>query len=99
VIVVAGTVRVRPERRAEAIQAALEMAGATRAEAGCLTYQFHVSLEDPNTFFIFEEWETDEALARHFQTAHMKAFQQRIPNFIGGEARIKRYAVSSAAPM
>ena len=38
-IVVAGTVRVRPERREEGVRLALEMAEATRAEAGCLAYR------------------------------------------------------------
>ena len=66
-IVIAGTIPIKPERREEAKQLALQMAAATHAEAGCLTYQFYADLADPNTFFIFEEWESEEALQRHFQ--------------------------------
>src|SRR6185503_126047 len=39
-IVIAGTVRIRPERRDDAIRHALAMAEASRAEAGCVAYRF-----------------------------------------------------------
>lgn len=38
-IVIAGQVSVRPERRDEAVRAALAMAEATRRENGCISYQ------------------------------------------------------------
>ena len=98
-IVVAGTVAVKPETREEAVRAALEMARATRAEPGCISYRFFADLADPNTFLIFEEWESDEALATHFQTPHMATFQQRLPRFLAGGLAIKRYAVASVAAM
>jgi len=98
-IVVAGRVAVRPERREEAIQAALAMAGATRKEAGCLTYQFSADLADPNTILIFEEWESDEALARHFQTEHMRIFREGLTRFLAGAPSIKRYEIASVSAM
>jgi len=44
VIVIAGTVPVRPDRRAEAVRVAVAMAEATRAEPGCVTYHFAADL-------------------------------------------------------
>ncbi|MGH7898792.1 MAG: putative quinol monooxygenase [Candidatus Binatia bacterium] len=98
-IVVAGTVPVRPDQREAAIRAALAMAEATNKEQGCISYRFATDLADPNTVLIFEEWESDEALARHFQTEHMRVFQAEIPRFVAGPASIKRYVVESASPM
>jgi quinol monooxygenase YgiN len=98
-IVVAGTVAVRPETRSDAIRAALAMAEATRTEAGCLSYRFFADLQDPNTFLVFEEWESEAALAAHFQTPHMAAFQQALPRFLAGGLAIKRYVVESVAAM
>ena len=98
-IVIAGTTAVKPERREEAMRAALAMARATRAESGCLAYRFYADLEDPNTFFVFESWETEEALARHFQTEHMQQFRQRLPALLAAPPAITRYLVTSAAPM
>ncbi len=97
--VVTGKVLVRPERRQDAIRAALAMAEATRKEQGCITYQFSADLEDPNTILIFEEWESDEALAHHFQTEHMRVFRQQLPGLLAGPSAIKRYSVESVSAM
>jgi quinol monooxygenase YgiN len=99
VIVIAGSVAVRPEHRAEVVRVAREMAEASRRETGCLAYEFYVGVEDPNVFFVFEEWATEDALARHFQTDHMAAFQGRLPGLLAGRPVLKRYAVTSASAM
>jgi len=96
-IVVAGRVTVKAETREEAKQVALRMAEATRAETGCISYTFYSDLADPNAFFIFEEWESDDALRRHFETPHMAAFNQEIPKHVGGEVKIQRYEVQSVS--
>ena len=98
-IVIAGHVGIKPERRDEALQVAREMAAASRREAGCVAYDFSASLEDPNQFLIFEEWESDAALARHFETQHMAAFQARLPGLLAGRPVLKRYTVASANAM
>jgi quinol monooxygenase YgiN len=97
--VVAGTVRVRPEKRDEAIRVALAMAKATQAESGCRTYRFYADLEDPAVFFIFEEWESEEALGAHFRTEHMAAFQAALPGLVAGPPDIRFYTVASARSM
>jgi quinol monooxygenase YgiN len=98
-IVIAGTIPIKPEHREEARQLAIQMAKATQAEAGCLSYQFYADLADPNTFFIFEEWESEDALNRHFQTEHMKNFQQQAPKLLAGKANAKKYTVQSSTPL
>ena len=98
-IVIAGSVAIKPDRRVEIVQVAREMAQMSRRETGCLAYEFYVSIEDPNVFFVFEEWATEDALARHFQTEHMAAFQRRLPGLLAGRPVLKRYAVSSASAM
>ena len=98
-IVIAGKIQVRPERREEAVRAALAMVEATRREQGCVSYAFYGDLVDQGTFFLFEEWESDAALAAHFQSEHMARFQQQVPALIAGPPSIKRYAVESATQM
>ena len=98
-IVIAGSVAVRPERRDEAARVARTMAEATRKEAGCLTYRFSADLDDPNVMLIFEEWESEEALARHFQSPHMATFREALPGLLAGMPALKRYAVSAAVAM
>ena len=98
-ILIAGKIQVRPERRDEAQRAALAMVEATRREAGCISYAFSADLVDPGPFFLFEEWESDAALAAHFQTEHMARFQQQVPGLVAGPPVIKRYVVESATGM
>ena len=98
-IVIAGTVKVRPDRRAQAAEAALRVAAATQKEAGCISYGFFADLADPNLFLIFEEWESDEALARHFETEHLKAFRAEMPGLVAAPPAIQRYVVSSVGPL
>lgn len=98
-IVVSGTVAIRPDKREEAVAAAVTMANATAAEKGCLTYRFYADIEDPHLFRIFEEWETEEALQAHFQTPHMAAFNQTLPQLVAGPADIKMYVVAQVSSM
>lgn len=98
-IVIAGKVAVRPERREDAVRAALAMAQATRREEGCISYGFSSDLADPNTILVFEEWASEEALARHFQTEHMKVFRAELPSLLAGPSTIKRYVIQSVSSM
>ena len=98
-IVIAGKIQVKPERRDEARKAALDMVEATRREAGCVSYAFYADLVEPATFFLFEEWESDAALGAHFQTEHMARFQQQAPAFLAAPPTIKRYVVESVVGM
>ncbi len=98
-IVIAGTIPVKAAAREEAYKLATMLEDATRKEPGCLAYTFYADRNDPNTFFIFEEWESDAALASHFQTAHMKQFLQQAPQILAGPPVAKKYTVTSAAPL
>jgi len=98
-IVIAVTIPVKPEAREEARKLFTVLEEATRKEAGCLTYTFYADRNDPNTLFLFEEWESEEALANHYQTEHMKHFTPQAPTILAGAPSAKRYTVTSAAPL
>jgi quinol monooxygenase YgiN len=99
VIVIAGSVRIRPEARERAVAAALAMAAATRQEAGCRAYRFSADLADPTCFYVHEEWETAEALAAHFQTPHMAAFRAVLPDLLAAPPALLRFEVTAATTM
>ena len=93
-IVVSGVIRVAPASAAAAREAAQEVARATRAEAGCLSYAFYADLEQEGTFRVFEEWESDAALAAHFKTAHMAAFREKLAGLEFISREVSRYVVT-----
>lgn len=98
-IVISGTIPVKPEMKEEASQLALEMQKATLAEPGCQVYRFSFDVADPNTMCIFEVWESDAALGSHFKTEHMKKFQQNAPRLLAGKLSATKYTVSSSASL
>jgi len=73
-IVVTGLIEIAPESRDAAIGAAIRLAEATRKEAGCISYAFYADIENANRFRVYEEWQSKEALAEHFQQPHMAEF-------------------------
>lgn len=49
----------------------------TRAEAGCVIYDMHRSIDEPGTFMFFEIWESRPHWDAHMQTPHLTAFAAR----------------------
>lgn len=73
-IIVAGTIQIDPSKRQETEAAFEKMRAATLKEPGCVAYQSYLGRDDSGTFFMFEKWESDEALKAHFNTPHMAEF-------------------------
>jgi len=94
-IIVHGTIPLRPDARDQALDLARRMADATRAEEGCVSYDFYIGLSDPNTLMLFQEWADMQALMDHFQTGHMETFLRELPDLVAGEIMTRRYAVQS----
>ena len=73
-LIVTGIAKIGSEDVEHIKVAAAKMAKASRAETGCRAYAFYQDIEDPCCFRIYEEWESRDALAAHFKTTHMAAF-------------------------
>jgi len=70
---------------ADAVAAALlELAGPSRAEAGCVMYDVCRSKADRNQLLVLEEWESQAALDAHMATPHFQAFVARIGGALAG---------------
>ena len=94
-LIVSGKVRIRPDKRDLAIEAALHMAGESRKEDGCREFKVLNDISDPYTLFLFEIWENVDAMTRHFQTEHMAEFQEHMKKCALGEPDVKRYLVAA----
>ena len=71
----------------------------TRKEPGCLTYAFSRDISNPNVLRIFERWESAEALATHFKTPHMAAFNQALSKLQAKSLDIKAYEIEKEVPL
>jgi len=98
-LVIAGHVKIDPAARDAGVAASVEMMRDTRAESGCISYTFSEDLEEPGTFRIFEEWESQEALDAHFASPHMAKFQGVVGSLGVREMKVQRYEVASVGPL
>ena len=80
----------RSDRIEELKRVVLELAVATRQEAGCRKYEWHQNLADPTDITCIEEWDSNEALDEHLVTPHVKAALARTPDLAFG-VDIRRY--------
>ena len=74
-IYVIATTRVKPEGRDAYIAGAKDCVAATRQEQGCLSYENHASIHDPNLFVVVERWASREDLNAHGRAPHMKTWR------------------------
>jgi quinol monooxygenase YgiN len=93
-IVLAAKLTGKPERRLDLLQLAQSLLAPSRAEAGCLSYNFYEQQFGSNDFLFFEEWADQAALDGHFQTAHFANFTKQIPDLITGKPSIRVYTTS-----
>jgi quinol monooxygenase YgiN len=77
-IIVAGTLRVPPDRMAALRPAAEAVISATRAEPGCVVYSFAEDLLHLGLIRIYEIWNNREDLAAHGRAPHMSPWRQAV---------------------
>jgi quinol monooxygenase YgiN len=95
VIVVVGRVVTDDVKRGDLIEVAHEVAAASRAEHGCISYRIYEDSERANEFVFVEEWDSEEALQRHFATSHIARFMQAIMATIVQPPDVKFHVIAS----
>ena len=88
-IYVIATLSVKPETRAELIEAAKACIEATRKEPGNIAYDLHESVTDPTRMVFVEQWENAEALVPHRKAEHMKTFGRVVVNCLAAPPKIE----------
>jgi quinol monooxygenase YgiN len=81
-IFVTSTNTIRPGSETAVRAAATACRLETLKETGCLSYDLHHSISDPNVFVFVERWESREALTAHLSTAHLKAWRALAADFV-----------------
>ncbi len=94
-LVIAGTIRVPPERLDAFRPHMIVMLEASRAEDGCLEYAYAEDVAEPGLIRVFEAWRDQAALDAHFQTPHLAAWRAAWPEFGVSDRRLIAYEVAS----
>lgn len=94
-VLVAGTVRVPPERLAE-LKPHIEIyVRACRAEDGCEVFSFAEDLVEPGLIRVFETWRDAAALEHHKSAPHVAVWRALWPDFGVHGRSLTRYAVTN----
>jgi quinol monooxygenase YgiN len=94
-LTVVARIRAKPGKEAEVERVLLDLAKHTRAEAGCLNYDLHVSQDDPTLFLFYENWASKAHLDAHAQSAHIQAFRAHAGEWLAEPVEIKLFRMVS----
>jgi quinol monooxygenase YgiN len=88
-IYVVATTPMKPEGRDAFIKGHKACIAETLKEKGCLSYEGHVSVNDPNLYVVVERWESREDLTAHSRAPHMKVWREVSAPLKGGQTVIE----------
>ena len=60
-------------------------------DPGTITYVVHRGTDDPSKFFVYEKYESEEALKAHSATPHFKEFSRAIASVLEGRPEVGFY--------
>ena len=59
-----------------------ELAAKVREDPGVITYVLHRMIDNPSKFFVFEQYEDDEAIKFHGSTLHFKEYRKTTAHMV-----------------
>ncbi|MCC6924303.1 putative quinol monooxygenase [Novosphingobium sp.] len=77
-IIITGSIQVRPEHREEALALGIEHSRRSRSEPGCLAHNCHIDAEDPLRIVFLEKWADMAAVKTHFAVPASGDFVRRL---------------------
>ena len=85
-----GTVVAKPETREELQEILAAQVAPTRAEEGCLNYDFHVDAENDCVFVFYENWNSQRDLDEHLRKPHLKPLFDRQGELLSRPVEIRQ---------
>jgi quinol monooxygenase YgiN len=88
--------QVRPESADRWPEISRAFTEATRAEPGCLWFDWSRSLDDPHEYVLVEAFADDEAGAAHVGSDHFRAARTELPPHLAATPRIVNTTVEGS---
>jgi quinol monooxygenase YgiN len=92
-IFIAAKFRILPEHADNWPEISRSFTEATRAEPGCLWFDWSRSLDDPAEYVLVEAFRDGDAGGAHVGSAHFKQAQQELPGYLAETPRIVNFTV------
>lgn len=94
-VTIIGTVRARPETKEELAHLLAAQVAPTRAEPGCITYDFHVDAADPLCFVFYENWRSQADLDAHLAMPHLQPLFSQLDRLLAAPVEIRHLVILS----
>ena len=91
-----GTVTAHPETRAELHELLMAQVAPTRAEPGCINYDFHVDAADPCMFIFYENWINKAAPDAHLKMPYLQPLLSQFDRLLARPVDIRPLTMLSA---
>jgi quinol monooxygenase YgiN len=98
-LLIVGTVRLPPDRLAQARPVMAEMVEASRAEVGCLEYCYAEDVLSPGLIHVKEMWRDQASLDAHFASDHIAAWRAAWPAIGITDRDLRVYEVGEGRPI
>jgi quinol monooxygenase YgiN len=83
-IVVSAMITIAEGKGDEYVAHFAKLAPMVRKDPGCLTYVLHRMIGSPDKFFVFEQYENEDAIKLHGSTPHFLAYRQATGHLVTG---------------
>ncbi len=97
--VVSGEIRIDPRDFDAAVALIEPLVSATRAETGCIEYDFWVDPRDRGRVRVFEEWESELAMDEHNASTHLATFYATMAALRITSVDLSRFEIASKVPL
>lgn len=81
-LTVVAHMRARDGRQQELRDALIALVEPTSREEGFVNYDLHQGTDDPDLFYLYENWESGELLDRHLAAPHLVEFAGRLGDLV-----------------
>ncbi len=98
-LIVAGSMRIKPEARDRFFEAVKPMVEATLEEPGCQTYAFSPDPFDTGIIHLHELWDSREDLDLHFASDHMATWRSASAELPILERNLAIYGIGEVTPL
>ena len=96
-VTIIGTVTARPETRDELHSLLAAQVAPTRAEPGCINYDFHVDAADSCCFVFYENWQSQADLDAHLAMPHLAPLFSQLERLLAWPVDIRYLTMLSDA--
>jgi quinol monooxygenase YgiN len=81
-ITVLANIKSKSDKLEQTIEELNKLVIATKKESGCIAYELHKSISEPNEFMFYEIWKDMESLEKHRKSMHILEFAKSRSEFL-----------------